>query len=175
MALVEVAAATAIFNVLDAGQDYGDAQPAQIAQARAALQNLANAFAKCIPHLVSFGVVSTSDTVTVTGAVPTPLPGTAGAVAGSGTGTLGGLVQGSAGASTGLAGAIMAVLQAGLVPIPGADLAQAADQLALLADACAEFASYVMTNATVSTTVTGVATTLGVNGPSTGTGTGSVS
>lgn len=173
MPLSESAAALAVFNSLDAAQDYGDAGPSQIAQARAQLQVIADAFAKCIPHLVSFGVVSTDDTCTVAGAVPGPPP-TAGTVTGTGTGGVSGLTPGSALAATGLAGAIMAVLEAGVEVLPGADMDTARAQLAVLANACAKFADHVMDQGVVSTTVTGVATTLGVNGATTGDGTGSI-
>lgn len=171
--MVEAAAATAVFNALDAGQDYGDASPAQKAQARAQLQVLANGFAKCIPHLKA-GQANTNDTCTVAGAVVPPATPTAGAVTGTGVGTVSGLVVGSALAYSGLAGAIQTVLEGGISPIPGADLAGAKAELAKLSNAVALFASYVMTNAQVNTTVTGVATTLGVNGPTTGTGTGTI-
>jgi len=172
MPMVEAAAASLVFAKLDADQDYGSAGPAQVASARAQLQVIANAFAKCIPHLVSSGIVTTTDTVAVSGAAPSPP--TAGAVVGTGLGQVGGLIQGDAEASVGLAGAVMGVLVAGQVFLPGADVPRARISLALLADACAEFAPYVMANAVVNTTVTGVATTLGANGPSSGTGTGAV-
>lgn len=178
MPLVESAAATAVFNALNAAQDYGSAGPAQIAQAQAQLQVIANAFAKCIPHLKTFGVAHTVDTCTVAGAVVPPGTPTAGAVTGSGArsgpGSVTGLVKGDALSGAGLAGAIQAVLESAISPIPGADVDGAKSELAKLANACAEFAPYVMANATITTTVTGVAITLGVNGPTTGTGQGPI-
>lgn len=171
MAMSESATSDAAFAVLDAAQDYGAAGAPQLASARAQLRVIANAIAKCIPHLVANGAVSTTDTGAVAGAVTVPAP-TAGAVTATGTGTIGGLVQGSAGAATGLAGAILGVLEAGF---SGPDRLQARPGLAALADAFASFAPYVMSHAVVHTVVTGIATTLGANGPTTGTGTGSLS
>lgn len=168
MPVSEPTAASAVMAVLSAA-DYGGPLTAA---ATAQLQVLANAFAKCISHYAANNTVSTTDTGTVTGAVPPPPPpGTPGVFNGTGSGTIGGLVKGDALSGTGLAGEIMSVLQAG--GYGGPLTADAIDQLALLADACAEFAPYVMTNAQVSTTVSGPATTPGVNGPTTGNGTGS--
>jgi hypothetical protein len=171
MPLIESVASNLIFLKLDAAQNYGDAGPEQIADAQSQLRTIADAFAKCIPHLVA-GTVSTTINATVTGAAPSPP--TAGAVAGSGVGAVGGLVQGDAGASIGLAGAVVAVLVAGMTPLPGADLVRARLQLDVLANACAEFATYVMTNAVVNTTDVGVANTLGVNGATVGSGSGNI-
>lgn len=173
MPMIETAAALAIFNQLDAGTNYSGAQPAQVTQAKAQLQVIANAFAKCIPHLISSGLVSTNDTGAVAGAVAGPTP-TPGAFTGSGTGTIGGLIKGDALTGVGLAGLIMAQLHAGTNYLPGADVTRARQQLALLANAVAHFATYVMANAQVITTVAGPAITPGLNGPSTGTGTGTV-
>lgn len=172
MPMVETAAALAIFNVLDVGTNYSGAQPAQIAQAKAQLQVLANAFAKCIPHLQT-GIANTNDTGAVTGAVTGPTP-TPGAFSGTGSGQVVGLLQGDALTGVGLAGLIMTVLHAGTNYLPGADIARARQQLALLANSVAHFATYVMANAQVITTVVGPAITPGANGPSTGTGTGTV-
>src|SRR6185295_16105204 len=155
MAMSESAAAAAIFAKLDAAQDYGAAPPDAKVQAQAQLHTIADAFAKCIPHMQSSGTVSTNDTCSVTGAVPAPP--SAGVVAGSGAGTVGGLVKGSAAAASGLAGAILAELKAGTTYLPGADAARADAQLGVIADACAEFATYVMAQATVTTNVVGVA------------------
>lgn len=171
MPMNEVLASDEIFSVLDAAQDYGDAGAPQIAEARAQLRVVANAFAKCIPHLMA-GTVSTTDTGVVAGAVVSPpSPGT---FTGTGSGGVLGLVQGDALTGVGLAGAIMAVLHAGQTYLPGADVAAARAELAKLANACALFATYVMANALVSTTVTGPAITPGLNGPATGVGTGTV-
>ncbi len=157
--LIESAAALAVFNSLDASQDYGDAAPAQITQARGQLQAFANAVALCIPHLLT-GIVSTSVTATVSGAVTGPPP-TVGAVSGSATGTIGGLSK--------------PVLQAAILAQLVADSpAHDPAQLDALADAIAEFAPYVMANAQVSTTDAGTAITPGVNGPTNGTGTGTI-
>lgn len=173
MPMNETLAADAVFAVLDAAQDYGDAGAPQIAQARAQLRVVADAFAKCIPHLIAQGTVSTTDTGVVAGAVVSPpSPGT---FTGTGSGGILGLIQGDALTGVGLAGEIMAELHAGQEYLPGADVAAARAELAKLANACALFASYVMANATVSTTVTGPAITPGLNGPATGAGTGTVS
>lgn len=132
---------------------------------------LAGAIAKCVPHLLA-GTVTTTVTAAVTGAVPTPpSPGVAN---GTGTGTIGGLVKGDAIAGLGLAGVIMSGLMSHVELLPGSDLATVRAQVAVVADAIAVFADYVMANAQVSTTDTGPATTPGVNGPTTGSGTGSL-
>lgn len=165
MPLSESTAAAAVMAVLSAG-DYGGALTGP---ATAQLQAIADAFAKCIPHFVTNNTVSTTVTGAVAGAVTGPPP-TLGVFTGTGTGSIGGLVKGSASGGTGLAGEIMAALQS--ASYGGALDGVATSQLALLADACAVYADHVQANATVSTNVTGPSTTPGVNGPSTGTGGG---
>lgn len=169
MPLVEANAAQLIFAKLDAAQDYGEAPAEAVVAARARLRVIANAFAKCIPALVA---ASGSITVNAVVSGASTSPPTVGAVTGSGLGKVVGLVQGVADASTGLAGAIVSVLVAGMETIPGADVDRAISQLCDLADAVAQFASYVMTNGEIRTTDQGVATLAGVNGPTVGTSTG---
>ena len=136
-------------------------------QATAVINTMAVAFAKCIGHYAANNSVSTNDTGAVAGATPTN-PGT---FTGSGTGTISGLVVGDALAGTGLAGEIMAELESADFGGPLTPGARA--QLALVANAVAVFADHVNNNATVTVpTVTGPGITPNLNGPSTGTGTG---
>ena len=143
--------------------------------ATAVIQNLAEAFAKCISHYASNNTVATDITGAVTGATPGPPP-TVGVFNGTGTGTgaikgILGLIKGDALTGVGLAGEIMAVLE--VADLGGTLTATARAQLALIADAVAIFADYVNGNSLVSTTDSGAGTVPGFNGAATGTGTGS--
>ncbi len=135
--------------------------------ATAVINDLADAFAKCIGHYATNNQVSTDDTGTVAGATPA----TPGIFTGTGSGGISGLIKGSAGSGTGLAGEIMTVLES--ADYGGSLTATARAQLAVIADAVAVFADHVNANALVTVpSVTGPGITNNLNGPSTGTGTG---
>ncbi|TDI91265.1 MAG: hypothetical protein E2O75_04985 [Chloroflexi bacterium] len=137
------------------------------ASSTAVIENLAEAFAKCIPHYASNNAVDTDDTGSVTGATMS----NPGVFNGSGTGAISGLTVGDALAGTGLAGEIMTVLES--ADLGGTLTATARVQLALVADAVAVFADHVNDNAVVTVpTVTGPGVTPNLNGASTGVGTG---
>ena len=162
MPVIELTAAAAVKAVLLSG-DFGGAITAE---ADTLISAVADAFAKCIAHYAAQNTVSTN----VTGAITGGTPASPGAFAGTGTGTIGGLVKGDALLGTGLAGEIMSELES--ASYGGTITGVARTQMALLCNACAGFADYVMANATVSTTDVGVAASPNLNGASTGTGSG---
>ena len=161
---VNEAAAAAVISAELLAIDYGGPPTPS---AVALINKLADAFAKSIGHYATNNMVDTDDTGTVTGATMV----NPGVFNGSGLGGISGLTVGDALGGTGLAGEIMAVLESG--DYGGTVTSEARAQLALIADAVAVFADHVNDNAVVTVpTVTGPGITPNLNGPSTGTGTG---
>lgn len=161
----ESVAAAAVTAVLSAGDFGGSLTPT----AQVLIDKLGDAMGKCIAHMIANNTVETN----VTGAVTGGTPSSTGAFAGSGSGTVGGLTRGDAALNTGLAGEIMTELETG--SYGGPLTASARAQLATIADIIAQFATYTMANADVTTTDVGVATNVNENGNTTGDGDGSAS